>query len=218
MKGFTVTLDQPASRLPSLAGGKGAALAKMHSAGIPVPRGFVVTSGAFKRSGFSLPKRLNHRLNTVDPADLEALEMLCHSARQAIAERGVPTDVADDVSAAYGNLGDNVPVAVRSSATAEDQPWASFAGQYDTFLNVVGPESLLNRILDVWASLYSTRAVAYRLPRIHRRRASGQCPEAARGCSCESGIMVSKQQSRPQNKEHPIDATTQPSRSHPNRV
>ena len=54
--------------------------------------------------------------------------------------------------------------------------------------------------------------------RIHRRRASGQCPEAARGCSCESGIMVSKQQSRPQNKEHPIDATTQPSRSHPNRV
>ena len=56
------------------------------------------------------------------------------------------------------------------------------------------------------------------LARIHRRRASGQCPEAARGCSCESGIMVLKQQSRPQNKEHPIDATTQPSRSHPNRV
>ena len=56
------------------------------------------------------------------------------------------------------------------------------------------------------------------LARIHRRRASGQCPEAARGCSCESGIMVLKQQSRPQDKEHPIDATTQPSRSHPNRV
>ena len=56
------------------------------------------------------------------------------------------------------------------------------------------------------------------LTRIHRRRASGQCPEAARGCSCESGIMVLKQQSRPQNKEHPIDAATQPSRSHPNRV
>ena len=56
------------------------------------------------------------------------------------------------------------------------------------------------------------------LARIHRRRASGQCPEVDRGCSCESGIMVLKQQSRPQNKEHPIDATTQPSRSHPNRV
>ena len=56
------------------------------------------------------------------------------------------------------------------------------------------------------------------LARIHRRRASGQCPEAARGCFCESGIMVLRQQSRPQNKEHPIDATTQPSRSHPNRV
>ena len=59
---------------------------------------------------------------------------------------------------------------------------------------------------------------ARRLARIHRRRASGQCPESARGCSCESGIMVLKQQNRPQNKEHPIDATTQPSRSHPNRV
>ena len=58
----------------------------------------------------------------------------------------------------------------------------------------------------------------YDLARIHRRRASGQCPEVARGCFCESGIMVLKQQSRPQNKEHPIDATTQPSRSHPNRV
>ena len=60
--------------------------------------------------------------------------------------------------------------------------------------------------------------MGYALARIHRRRASGQCPEVARGCSCESGIMVLKQQSRPQNKEHPIDATTQPSRSHPNRV
>ena len=60
--------------------------------------------------------------------------------------------------------------------------------------------------------------ILYSLARIHRRRASGQCSEVARGCSCESGIMVLKQQSRPQNKEHPIDATTQPSRSHPNRV
>ena len=63
-----------------------------------------------------------------------------------------------------------------------------------------------------------SRNLSFPLSRIHRRRASGQCPEAARGCSCESGIMVLKQQSRPQNKEHPIDATTQPSRSHPNRV
>ena len=61
-------------------------------------------------------------------------------------------------------------------------------------------------------------ALAHRLARIHRRRASGQCPEAAGGCSCESGIMVLNQQSRPQNKEHPIDATTQPSRPHPYRL
>ena len=66
--------------------------------------------------------------------------------------------------------------------------------------------------------LFCETVRVFLLARIHRWRASGQCPEAARGCSCESGIMVLKQQSRPQNKEHPIDATTQPSRSHPNRV
>ena len=70
----------------------------------------------------------------------------------------------------------------------------------------------------VWSVMRHLALPAAVLARIHRRRASGQCPEAARGCSCESGIMVLKQQSRPQNKEHPIDATTQPSRSHPNRV
>ena len=65
---------------------------------------------------------------------------------------------------------------------------------------------------------FCVAALEEALSRIHRRRVSGQCPEVARGCSCESGIMVLKQQSQPQNKEHPIDATTQPFRSHPNRV
>ena len=81
------------------------------------------------------------------------------------------------------------------------------------------PESLSWPLHDFNASSTSPWFSSWAsLARIHRRRASGQCPEVARGCSCESGIMVLKQQSRPQNKEHPIDATTQPSRSHPNRV
>ena len=71
---------------------------------------------------------------------------------------------------------------------------------------------------DLYASPTTIPRTSAALARIHRRRASGQCPEVARGCSCESGIMVLKQQSQRQNKEHPIDATTQPSRSHPNRV
>ena len=78
------------------------------------------------------------------------------------------------------------------------------------------PELLETLLTEAAATVTSAADAA--LARIHRRRASGQCPEAAGGCSCESGIMVLKQQSRPQNKEHPIDATTQPSRSHPNRV
>ena len=163
MADIVVALDQPAARLPNVAGGKGAALAKMTAAGLPVPSGFVATVQAFKLSGFSFSPRLQDQLGTADPSDLEGLEPLCRSARQAIASAGIPEEVASAVAAAYQDLGDGISKAVRSSATAEDQPWASFAGQYDTFLNVIGYEAVLDRLLEVWTSPYSTRAVAYRL-------------------------------------------------------
>ena len=163
MADIVVALDLPAARLPKIAGGKGAALAKMRAAGLPVPPGFVATVQAFRLSAFSIPPELQDQLGDADPSDLEALEPLCRSARQAIASAGVPGEVAAAVAAAYEDLGDGVSKAVRSSATAEDQPWASFAGQYDTFLNVIGYEAVLDRLLEVWTSLYSTRAVAYRL-------------------------------------------------------
>ena len=163
MASLVLTLDYPAARLPAAAGGKGASLARMRASGLPVPPGFVVTAEAFRRSGFALHEDLGRQLTAADPADLKALEPLCQAARQAILVQGVPEEVASAVAVAYEELGDGIAVSVRSSATAEDQPWASFAGQYDTFLNVVGRGPLLERLLEVWASLYSTRAVAYRL-------------------------------------------------------
>ena len=158
-----VSLDQPAARLPNVAGGKGAALAKMRAAGLPVPFGFVATAQAFRLSTFSLPQDLERQLDAADPSDVDTLEPLCLLARQTIAQAGVPEEVASAVVAAHRGAGDGLAMAVRSSATAEDQPWASFAGQYDTFLNVVGHQAVLDRLLEVWASLYSTRAVAYRM-------------------------------------------------------
>ena len=163
MADLVLSLDDPATRLLTIAGGKGAGLAKMRASGLPVPQGFVVTTQSFAQSGFALPSHIDDQMAATDPDSLESLESLCSSVRQTILDGGVPEEVASAVAAAYEELGDGIAVSVRSSATAEDQPWASFAGQYDTFLNVVGKEAVLDRLLKVWASLYSTRAVAYGL-------------------------------------------------------
>ena len=87
---------------------------------------------------------------------------MCLKAQRAICDAGVDPVVADAVATAYTTLCDGHPVSVRSSATAEDQPWGSFAGQYDSFLNVRGAEVVLDRLVAVWQSLYSPHAVAYR--------------------------------------------------------
>lgn len=161
MVDLIIDLDHPAARLTANAGGKGASLARMRGAGLPVPSGFVVSTHAFGSSGFTLPKELDERMAAIDLTDMAALEEVCGEARQRLMETGVPDDVAAAVTHAYETIRAD-SVAVRSSATAEDMPWASFAGQYDTFLNVTGTQDLLDRLLQVWASLYSTRAVAYR--------------------------------------------------------
>jgi phosphohistidine swiveling domain-containing protein len=163
MTDFVVSLDYPGARLPSIAGGKGASLAKMRGMGLPVPSGFVVTAEAFRRCNFPLPEDMELVLSEKDPTHLDVLEPLCQAARQAILSQEIPEEVASAVGTAYAQMGEGVAVSVRSSATAEDRAWASFAGQYDTFLNVVGPNDLLRYLSQVWASLYSTRAVAYRM-------------------------------------------------------
>ena len=160
MADLTFDLDHPAARLTTNAGGKGASLARMRSAGMPIPSGFVVATHAFEATGFALPRDLSEQMASLDPSNLAALEEVSQEARQHLMERGVPDAVAVDVVQAYEAM-EHTSVAVRSSATAEDMPWASFAGQYDTFLNVVSAQELLDRLLQVWASLYTARALAY---------------------------------------------------------
>ncbi len=155
-------LDHPAARLVANTGGKGAALARMRNAGLPVPPGFVVSTQAFRSAGFTPPAWLREQIATIDATNLQALAPLCQKARQYLTRAGLPSEVATAVTHAYQGIMGEGPVAVRSSATAEDQPWASFAGQYDTFLNIVDVQALLDHLLSVWASLYSTRSIAYR--------------------------------------------------------
>src|SRR4051795_1393134 len=125
------------------AGGKAANLGELIAAGLPVPGGFCVTTDAYAR--------VADGLDTTDPA----------RARDHLRAVAVPDDLAAAVTAAYRRLG-SVPVAVRSSATAEDLPTASFAGQQDTYLNVIGADALLDAVRRCWASLWTERAVAYR--------------------------------------------------------
>jgi rifampicin phosphotransferase len=129
----------------SVAGGKGANLGELIAAGFPVPDGFVVTTEAYV---------LAAREASVDPADPAA-------AAERLRTSDVPAPIAAAALEAYRALGGG-PVAVRSSATAEDLPGASFAGQQDTYLNVAGEDALIDAIRRCWASLWNERAVAYR--------------------------------------------------------
>jgi pyruvate,water dikinase len=149
-------------------GGKAANLGELIWAGLPVPPGFCLTTEAYQRalqpdgsSESALPDILRG-LEAVEPGDLEGLASLAARAREAVLDAGIPADVEDAVLSAYSALGSEVPVAVRSSATAEDLPFASFAGQQDTYLNVVGADAVLQAVRKCWASLWTDRAVSYR--------------------------------------------------------
>jgi pyruvate,water dikinase len=128
----------------SMAGGKGASLARMSSLGLPVPKGFVIPADV---------------LAQVVDADALRAALPDHEQAQAIvAAAEVPREIAD----AYAALGDDPPVAVRSSACAEDSETASYAGQQETYLYVRGADQVLDRVRDCWASFFSERAIFYR--------------------------------------------------------
>ena len=139
-------LDDAAADLATV-GGKGASLARMARAGLPVPRAFHVTTAAYRAFVASFR-------DEIDPADPEHAQAL-------FARQEVPTSVAEEIRLAYAALGGDVAVAVRSSATAEDLPELSFAGQQDTYLNIRG-DALLDAVKRCWASLWNPRAVIYR--------------------------------------------------------
>lgn len=146
-------------------GGKGAHLGVLSRIeGIRVPAGFCVTTHAFRRivaEAPSLDDRLDE-LSRVDPDDREAIRTLSAQIRRTIEEIAVPDDLAASITDALGRFGEEAAYAVRSSATAEDLPTASFAGQQDTYLNVVGPTAILQHVSRCWASLFTERAVTYR--------------------------------------------------------
>jgi pyruvate,water dikinase len=147
-------------------GGKGASLGELTAAGFPVPPGFVVTAEAYRDalSTAGITTELEAALD-VDPDDPEAVSDAAGRARQVVRDVALSAEVRDAVRTAYERLAgedaESPPVAVRSSATAEDLPDASFAGQQETYLNVTG-EELFDRVRDCWASAFTDRAVEYR--------------------------------------------------------
>ncbi|MEU4171233.1 rifamycin-inactivating phosphotransferase [Streptomyces sp. NPDC026665] len=147
-------------------GGKGAHLGSLSDIeGVRVPAGFCVTTDAFRRIMDGTPS-LGDRidaLSRVDPDDREAIRRLSAQIRTAVEDTAVPGDIAAAITGALARHGDDrAAYAVRSSATAEDLPTASFAGQQDTYLNIVGRAEILRHISRCWASLFTERAVTYR--------------------------------------------------------
>ena len=150
----------------AVVGGKGAHLGELSRIeGIRVPAGFCVTTDAFRRimaEAPSIDDRLD-RLSRLKPDDREAIRALSAEIRRTIEGIAIPDDLAAAITRALARLGEHAAYAVRSSATAEDLPTASFAGQQDTYLNVVGPAAILQHVSRCWASLFTERAVTYRL-------------------------------------------------------
>ncbi|MGH3991086.1 MAG: rifamycin-inactivating phosphotransferase, partial [Pseudonocardiaceae bacterium] len=150
----------------AVVGGKGAHLGELSRIeGLRVPAGFCVTTDAFRRimaEAPSIDDRLD-QLSRLNPDDREAIRTLSAEIRRTLEEIAIPGDLAAAITRALAQLGEQTAYAVRSSATAEDLPTASFAGQQDTYLNVVGPAAILQHVSRCWASLFTERAVTYRL-------------------------------------------------------
>lgn len=159
------------SHLPEV-GGKNASLGEMFNKlqpfGIEVPDGFAVTVECYRKflSFNKLSERLDELLNTIESKTLSNLPQVALTCRELVTNAVMPDEVKEAIKKEYGRLSgnqNNLSVAVRSSATAEDLPTASFAGQHDSFLNIKGEENLLNAIHRCYVSLFNDRAIKYRI-------------------------------------------------------
>src|SRR5687768_8451628 len=160
---FILPFTSPDVKLET-AGGKGANLARLTRAGFQVPRGFIISIDAYRAF-----VEANRWLPTIESAvedisieDIGALEKISAQIRAAFSLGVIPTQIESEIREAYAALGD-IPVAVRSSATAEDLPDLSFAGQQDTYLNIIGINELLKAVINCWSSLWTARAIGYRM-------------------------------------------------------
>jgi rifampicin phosphotransferase len=150
----------------ALVGGKGANLGELGKIeGINVPPGFCISTEAFKRIITETPSmnELLDQLSLLTIADRKKIGALSSDIRKTIEEIAIPQDILEELTLHLSRLGDKNAYAVRSSATAEDLPTASFAGQQDTYLNVIGKEAILHAISKCWASLFTDRAIIYRI-------------------------------------------------------
>ncbi|HXQ32462.1 MAG TPA: PEP/pyruvate-binding domain-containing protein, partial [Anaerolineales bacterium] len=150
----------------ALVGGKGANLGELSRIdGITVPEGFCVTTEAYRNTIEQTPQlnALLDQLTHLKLADVAGVRELSKKIRDAIEATPIRVDIVEAVTDRLAKLGDEIPYAVRSSATAEDLPTASFAGQHDSYLNVIGSVAILKHISRCWASLFTDRAVIYRM-------------------------------------------------------
>jgi rifampicin phosphotransferase len=163
---YTAWFDEIRKDDIALAGGKGANLGELSHAGLPVPPGFVVTTTAYDAfvEANGIGDAIVGRALVTRADDPAGFEEVAEGISALFSGGKVPEAMADEIRAAYQELSEDgeMPVAVRSSATAEDLPGMSFAGQQETYLNVRGAEALLDRVKNCWASLWTARAMAYR--------------------------------------------------------
>ena len=141
------------------AGGKGASLGEMQSL-VPVPEGFVVSAQAYEKFVDQVKKDIFDLLKMINIEDSTQLDKIAKDIRDIILKVDIPSELKEDIEKAFNEL--KGFVAVRSSATAEDLPEASFAGQQDTHLNVRGAEDVVDKVRQCWASLFTARAIYYR--------------------------------------------------------
>ena len=159
---FCLPLKTSDSELVNV-GGKGQNLALLARAGFPVPDGFIIATGAYHTfvENAGLTRRMAAEADAIDAGEQFALSALSDKLRHSFKAADVPGEIVSDIRTAYAGLG-RPAVAVRSSATAEDLPGMSFAGQQDTVLNVVDDDSLMRAVIECWSSLWTARAIAYR--------------------------------------------------------
>ncbi|MGH2459593.1 MAG: PEP/pyruvate-binding domain-containing protein [Chloroflexota bacterium] len=161
---LVLALADPSATLERV-GGKGASLARLAAAGLPVPTGFDVTTAAYRRfvTENGLQDKILEAVSAATTDDPTTLEAASRTIEGLFAGSPIPADVADAIRQAYRQLGGgDRPVAVRSSATAEDLPELSFAGQQETYLNQRGDTMVLEAVKRCWASLWTARAIGYR--------------------------------------------------------
>src|ERR1700733_8653326 len=164
---LVLALDDPGA-VAEVVGGKGASLSRLARAGFRVPPGFHVTTGAYLDflDGGGLRDPMPAALALADVSDAGTFEAAAARISELFAAQPVPASTAKAIAVAYASLGgDDVPVAVRSSATVEDLPGLSAAGQHDTYLNVRGEAAVIDAVRRCWASLWSARAIGYRARR-----------------------------------------------------